>query len=251
MVDEEKRYDELYESFDWDTFAREHLDWNPAERLNVAHECVDRHASDPQKVALFCILPDGTEEKYTYRDLKNLSSRFANGLRALGINMGDTVARLLPRIPEAYITFLGTWKAGAIDIPLYTAFQPESIEHRVRDSGAKLIVTDVENRVKLDRIKGGLEGVKVVVVTRDRELVLQRGDISFWAEVENAPGDFKTIETKPEDIAVLQYTSGTTGLPKGTAITHKGFIAVLPYAKYLMDVRDNDIFWGYADPACA
>ena len=96
---------------------------------------------------LFSASPgEGKEEKYTYRELKNLTSQFANVLKELGIKKGDAVARLLPRIPEVYITLFGTWKAGAIDVPLYTAFGPEAVKYRIKDSGAKLIVTDAENR---------------------------------------------------------------------------------------------------------
>ena len=241
--------EEIHEQFNWEEFSRQHLDWDPAERLNIAHEVVDRHAKDPKKVALFCISREGKEEKYTYRELKKLTSQFANVLKELGIKKGDGVARLLPRIPEVYITLFGTWKAGAIDVPLYTAFGPEAVEYRVKDSGAKLIVTDAENRDKVEGTKEGLKDVKVMVVSRDRSSGIRRGDLSFWSEMEKAKRDFSAVETSAEDIAILQYTSGTTGLPKGTAIPHKGIITVLPYPKYMLDVKDDDMFWGYADPA--
>ena len=200
-------------------------------------------------MALFCISSQGKQEKFTYRELKNLTSQFANVLKELGIKKGDTVARLLPRIPEAYITLFGTWKAGAIDVPLYTAFGPEAIEYRVEDSGAKLIVSDSENRRKWEGIKEGLKDVKVMVVSRDRSSGVRTGDLSFWSEMDKASKEFATAEISAEDIAILQYTSGTTGLPKGTAIPHKGIITVLPYPKYLLNVKDDDMFWGYADPA--
>jgi acetyl-CoA synthetase len=241
--------EEIHEQFNWEGFSRQYLDWDPAERLNIAHEVVDRHAKDPKKVALFCISREGKEEKYTYRELKRLTSQFANVLKELGVKKGDAVARLLPRIPEVYITLFGTWKVGAIDVPLYTAFGPEAVEYRVKDSGAKLIVTDTENRDKVEGTKEGLKDVKVIVVSRDRSSGIRRGDLSFWSEMEKAKKDFATVETSAEDIAILQYTSGTTGLPKGTAIPHKGIITVLPYPKYMLNVKDDDMFWGYADPA--
>ncbi|MBI5969148.1 MAG: AMP-binding protein [Deltaproteobacteria bacterium] len=241
--------EEIHRQFDWEEFSRRHLDWDPGERLNIAHEVVDRHARDPQKVALFCISREGKEEKYTYRELKKLTSQFANVLRELGIKKGDAVARLLPRIPEAYITLFGTWKAGAIDVPLYTAFGPEAIEYRVQDSGAKLLITDAENRDKWVGTRESLPEVNVLVTSRDRSSGMRRGDLSFWSEMDKVSREFATVETSSEDIAILQYTSGTTGLPKGTAIPHKGIITVLPYPKYLLDVKDDDMFWGYADPA--
>ena len=241
--------EEIHQQFNWEEFSRQHLDWNPAERLNIAHEVVDRHAQDPKKVALFCISREGKEETYTYREMKNLTSQLANVLRDLGVKKGDAVARLLPRIPEAYITLFGTWKAGAIDIPMYTAFGPEAVRYRLQDSGAKLIVTDAEDRDKVDETKESLRGVKVMVVSRDRSSGMRRGDLSFWSEMDKARKEFSPVETSAEDIAMLQYTSGTTGLPKGTAIPHKGIITVLPYPKYMLDVRDDDMFWGSADPA--
>jgi len=241
--------EEIHRQFNWEEFSRQHLDWNPAERLNIAHEVVDRHARDPKKVALFCLSREGREEQYTYRELKNLTSQFAHVLRGLGVKKGDVVARLLPRIPEAYITLFGTWKAGAIDLPLYTAFGGEAIEYRVQDSGAKLLITDAENRHKWAGSKDSLKKVKVLVTSRDRSSGMRTGDLSFWSEMEKASKEFATVETSAEDLAILQYTSGTTGLPKGTAIPHKAIITVLPYPKYMLDVRDEDMFWGYADPA--
>jgi len=241
--------EEIHKQFNWEEFSKQHLDWNPAERLNIAHEVVDRHAKDPKKVALFCISREGKEEKYTYRELKNLTSQFAQVLTDLGVKKGDVVARLLPRIPEAYITLFGTWKAGATDLPLYTAFGGEAIEYRVQDSGAKLLVTDAENRDKWAGTNESLKKVKVLVTSRDRSSGMGSGDLSFWSEMEKASKEFATVETSAEDLAILQYTSGTTGLPKGTAIPHKGIITVLPYPKYMLDVRDEDMFWGYADPA--
>ncbi len=241
--------EEIHRQFKWEEFSRQYLDWNPAERLNIAHEVIDRHARDPKKVALFCISREGQEEKFTYREMRNLTSQFANVLKGLGIKKGDAVARLLPRIPEAYITLFGTWKAGAIDVPLYTAFGPEAIDYRLGDSGAKLIVTDPENRDKVGGTEKSLADVPVMVVSRDRSSGMRSGDLSFWSEMDKASKEFAIVETSAEDIAILQYTSGTTGLPKGTAIPHKGIITVLPYPKYMLDVRDEDMFWGYADPA--
>jgi acetyl-CoA synthetase len=101
----------------------------------------------------------------------------------------------------------------------------------------------------VEETKESLRDIKVIVVSRDRSSGMRRGDLSFWSEMDKASKEFSTEETSAEDIAILQYTSGTTGLPKGTAIPHKGIITVLPYPKYMLDVREDDMFWGYADPA--
>jgi acetyl-CoA synthetase len=244
-------YEELYQAFSWEAFCKEHLDWNPKERLNITHEAVDRHAQDPRKIALFCIRKDGHCEKITSRELQKLTSRFANMLRGLGIERGDRVARLLPRIPETYISFLGTWKAGAVDVPLYTAFGPEAIAYRVKDSGAKLIVTDAENRKKLIQVKNQLEGANILVVPEGRGLGIRQGDLSFWQEINMASDGFEAVECREDETAVVLYTSGTTGPPKGTLIPMSGIITILPYARYNMDIQPLDMFWGFADPGWA
>lgn len=244
-------YDELYEAFSWEEFCREHLDWNPKERLNITHEAVGRHAKDPHKIALFCIRKEGHCEKMTYRELQKLTNRFASMLRGLGIERGDRVARLLPRIPEAYVAFLGTWKAGAVDVPLYTAFGPEAIAYRVKDSGAKLIVTDAENRHKLIPIEDRLADVNVMVVPAEKGLGLRKGDLSFWQEMDQTSEHFETVACQENETAVILYTSGTTGPPKGTLIPMSGIITILPYARYNLDIQPHDMYWGFADPGWA
>lgn len=241
-------YEELRKNFSWDKFCNELFDWDINEKFNITHEAIEKHDVDPKKVALFFVDSDFRCEKYTYRDLNTLSSQFANVLKNLGLEKGDRVARLLPRIPETYITFFGTWKAGMVDVPLYTAFGPEAIEYRVKDCGAKVLVTDYENREKVAKIARNLEGVKIIVVPTGRGVGIYGGDLSFWHEMGKASGKFETVETKADDLAVLVYTSGTTGPPKGTEILQKGIVSVLPYAKYCLDVKDTDMYWGFADP---
>lgn len=244
-------HEELYEAFSWEAFCQEHLDWRPKEKFNITHEAVDRHAKNPCKIALFCIRKDGHCEKITSRELQKLTNRYANMLRGLDVERGDRVARLLPRIPETYISFLGAWKAGAVDVPLYTAFGPEAIAYRVKDSGAKVIVTDAENRVKLLPVQDQLEGVNVLVVPEERGVGLRQGDLSFWQEMGQVSDRFETIECREDDTAVVLYTSGTTGPPKGTLIPMSSVITVLPYARYNLDIQPNDMFWGFADPGWA
>ncbi len=242
-------YEVFHKAFTWEEFINTHLDWNPDERFNIAHEAIEVHSRrDPKKVAIFYVSAEGKEEKYTYRELDRLTARFANVLRKIGVQKGDRVAIMLPRCPENYIAFLGVWRAGAVDVPLYTAFGPEAVVHRVRDSGTKVLITDWENREKVSRIEGGLVGLSIIVVAREQGIGLHQGDLSFWHEMTNARPEFNTAETKETDLAVLQYTSGTTGLPKGTMITHGGIIAVLPYPHFCLGLKDDDMFWGFADP---
>jgi len=103
-------------------------DWNPAERFNTAHEVCDRHARQPNRVAVFWSGKGGGEEKFTFAELKELSDRFANVLSDLGVQEGDRVACLLPKVPELLITVLSTFKVGAVYVPLFTAFGPKAIQ---------------------------------------------------------------------------------------------------------------------------
>jgi acetyl-CoA synthetase len=248
------RIDDTYErarlAFSWERFNRENFDWVPAQRFNISHE-VDRHASDPKKVAIFHIAPDGSEQKYTYRELRHLTSKFANVLRNVGIGIGDRVAVMLSRRIECYVAFLAVWKAGAIEVPIFTAFGPEAVEFRVMDCGAKAIVVDADNRAKLDRVAQALPSLQIIVVGGERGLGIRRGDLSFYQELTEASPQFETVETGFHDTAVAQYTSGTTGSPKGTTIPHGGIISEVHYARGVLDVTEHDTFWGFMDPGWA
>lgn len=249
MTQKNLRLEDVYRDFTWEKCMREHLDWAPAGHFNITHEAIDRHAADPKKVAIFYVSPDGREQKYTFREMKNLTSRFANVLRSLGVNKGDRVARMLPRTVENYITFLGTWKAGAVDVPVFTAYGPEAIEYRVKDSGATVLVTDAENRKKLDKIAGGLPGVRIVTVASDgAERGLGAGDCDFWHEMSLASRDFEPVKKSPDDLLVVHYTSGTTGRPKGVMVAESSAMFTLPFSRYALDLQPDDMFWGFADP---
>ncbi|WP_033892191.1 AMP-binding protein, partial [Pseudomonas aeruginosa] len=119
--------------------------------LNACVECCDRHAL-PGRIALFWEGKDGSRASYTFSELKALSGRFANFLQAQGVRPGDCVAGLLPRTPELLVTILGAWRLGAVYQPLFTAFGPKAIEHRVATAGSKVLVTDAANRDKLDEL---------------------------------------------------------------------------------------------------
>jgi len=226
----------------------EYLDWPRNGYFNITHEAIDRHAGDPKKVAIFYISADGKKEKYTFREMMHLTSRHANMLRKLGVEKGDTVARMLPRCIENYITFMGSWKAGAVDIPVFTAYGPEALAYRVEKSKAKVLVTDAANRPKVDKIPGGLPGVKIVVVPGPNGEGLQDGDYNYWAELSAASREFDTEKMRPDDLVLVHYTSGTTGTPKGAMVNQKGALYMIPYSMYSLDLKKNDMFWGFADP---
>ncbi|MFH6597305.1 acyl-CoA synthetase [Ectopseudomonas khazarica] len=204
--------------------------------LNACVECCDRHAQ-PGRVALLWEGRNGERAEWTFAALKDAASRFANLLQARGVGPGDCVSGMLPRTPELLITILGTWRAGAVYQPLFTAFGPKAIEHRVRSAGSKLVVTDLANRAKFDEVA-------------DAPPVLTVGD-DFQTELERQPEHFEAVMRKASDPFLLMFTSGTTGLAKPLAVPLKAIVAFVSYMREAVDLRAEDRFWNLADPGWA
>lgn len=167
--------------------------------INACVECCDRHAIlNPDRIALFHEGKDGIGTRYTFAELKNLSAKFANYLTQQGIQPGDRVAGLLPRTPELLITILGTWRAGAVYQPLFTAFGSKSIEHRVNTSEARLIVTDSVNRPKLDDIANC---PPVMTFIDEKGSGIDAGDDNFWEAL-----DRQSIEFSPSCVLAMMLS---------------------------------------------
>ncbi len=215
--------------------------------LNICYECCDRHA-EPDRVALLCESADGRSSVHTFAELSDLSAQFARSLRAQGVRPGERIACLLPRTPELVVTALGTWRAGAVYLPLFTAFGPKAIEYRLRRSGARLVVTDAANRPKLD----GIEDLPTVLTVAGGEgRGSLEGDLDFWEEVLREETSFPPVMRASDDPFALLFTSGTTGQAKGVPVTAKALLHILAYMKYAVDLRPEDKFWNVADPGWA
>lgn len=217
------------------------------EALNACVECCDRHAL-PGRIALFWEGRDGSDATWTYRDLQDNAARFANFLRAQGIGKGDKVAGLLPRTAELLIVVLATWRIGAVYQPLFTAFGPKAIEHRLGSSGARLVVTDAVNRPKLDEVAGC---PLIVTVGGEKGQGIVCGDYSFWAEVANHSSQCEPLMLTGEDPFLLMFTSGTTGPAKALSVPLKAIVAFQSYTRDAVDLRPEDAFWNVADPGWA
>jgi acetyl-CoA synthetase len=211
--------------------------------INACLECVDRHP--PAAIALDWESHDGKRASFTFAQLRDLSSRFANLLTAQNIRPGDVVAGMLPRIPELLVTILGTWRAGAIYQPLFTALGPKAIEHRLQLADAKLIVTDAANRPKLDDIPDH-PPIAVVSDTPPRP-----GDLDFATEIDAASPDFAPVLRPGTETFMMMSTSGTTGLPKGVPVPLNALPSILAYMRDAVDLRPEDCFWNIADPGWA
>jgi acetyl-CoA synthetase len=236
-------YQAARQRFSVEKLEREVLQGSLAGGLNACIECCDRWAGD-NRIALEWIGCDETRETVTFLELQNASARFAGLLRSYGIGRGDTVAGLLPRIPELLVAILGTWRAGAIYQPLFTAFGPSAIEHRVTAEGgsqAKLIVTDAANRPKLDEVP---RCPPVLLAERG-------GGGSFASLLAAQPGQFQTATLRGDDPFVTIFTSGTTGRPKAVRYPLRMLLPIAVYMRDAIDLRRGDRFWSLADPGWA
>jgi len=214
---------------------------DPDGLMNACVECCDRHTGT-DKIALNHESISGESRNFTFEDLQTMSAKVANVLVGQGVQPGDAVAGLLPRIPELVAFILGAWRAGAVYQPLFTAFGPKAIEHRLKTSGAKVIATDPENRSKLT----GLEACPIVIA-----IGADADDIDFHAAVDAASDQFEPVMCNAADAFLMMATSGTTGPPKGVRIPLRGLAGIASYMQSALDVREDDVFWNIADPGWA
>ena len=220
--------------------------------LNMAYEAVDRHAggTDSERVALRWIDNRGQRHDYTYQHLATLTNRFANLLRQLGVGEGESVFTVLGRIPELYITALGTLKAGSVFCPLYASFGPELLRTRLALGACKLLVTtEGLYRRKLASLRDELPELQHVLLAADSDAPTGTPATGDFRELlGKADEHYHIPTTPPETPALLHYTSGTTGTPKGAVHVHESAVNYSRSARAALDLRPGDIFWCTADP---
>ncbi|MDJ0754129.1 MAG: acetate--CoA ligase [Ardenticatenaceae bacterium] len=243
-------YEAKRASFFWDEIAQE-LDGLPHHAgLNIAHEAVDRHANSAHggRVAMRWLGRDGSTREFTYQDLKAQTNRVANVLRRLGINREDTVFALSGRIPELYFMALGTWKNTSIFCPLFSAFGPEPILQRMKRGQARvLFTTERLFRKKVAPFRDQMPHLEHVILADGRE----HAPDNVWSMsllMADASPEFEIPPTHPEDKAIIHFTSGTTGMPKGAVHVHQAIYHHYMTSKYALDIHPEDVFWCTADP---
>jgi acetyl-CoA synthetase len=244
-------YDSVRREFSWDA-ARSVLDGLPGGGgLNIAYEAVDRHARGDKAdfIAIRWIAKDGAVRDFSYRDLAELTARFANVLRGLGLEKGDRVFGLLGRVPELYVSVLGTLKAGLVFSPLFSAFGPEPVKSRMTIGAAKVLVTTPHfYKRKVAPIRDELPDLEHVLLVGGGPDGTVPGGHDLAALMEAASPDFAIPPTDPEDMALLHFTSGTTGKPKGAIHVHAAVLAHHVTGRYALDLHEGDVFWCTADP---
>jgi acetyl-CoA synthetase len=217
--------------------------------LNIAHEAVDRHAAvpgDADRVALRWI--DRAEDVHdiTYRELAARTARFANVLAALGVQRGERVFTLLGRVPELYAGVLGALRARCVVSPLFAAFGPAPVRERMRAGEAAVLVTTPQlYRRTVAPIRDALPHLRHVLLTGDGA---EPGTLNLAALLAAADPHHRIGPTDPGEPALLHFTSGTTGTPKGALHVHEAVVAHQATARVALGLRRDDVFWCTADP---
>jgi acetyl-CoA synthetase len=233
--------------------ARESLDGLPGGAgLNIAYEAVDRHAHGPRRdqLAIRCLGRSGVTRDLTYGDLHALTNRFANVLQTLGIGKGDMVCALAGRIPELYIAALGTLKNRSVFSPLFSAFGPEPIRTRLTLGRAKaLVTTETLYARKVLALRDSLPDLEHVIVVGDEHTPTSVPDTDDYHRLMlEASEQFTIAPTSPEDVALVHFTSGTTGMPKGAVHVHEAVVAHAVTGRLALDLHPEDVYWCTADP---
>jgi acetyl-CoA synthetase len=235
-------------SFSWEDAATA-LDGLPGGRgLNIAYECVDRHASGPlaERVALRCLGRHGVDRSFTYRSLREETNRFAHVLGGLGVEAGDRVFVLLGRVPELHVSVLGTLKHRAVACSLFSAFGPEPIRQRLAIGGGRVLVTTrALYERKVAPIRDTLPDLRHVLLVGDDVVP---GTTALGPLMRAARTDYDIGPTSRDDVALLHFTSGTTGTPKGAMHVHGAIVAHHATAGFALDLHPDDVFWCTADP---
>jgi acetyl-CoA synthetase len=244
-------YEQERADFSW-AAARALLDGLPAGRgLNIAHEAVDRHARGDRgsHVALRFLDGEGGAEDWSYEHLQAETNRFANVLGDLGVAKGDGVVTLLDRRPELYVTCLGTLKATAVYTPLFPAFGREPIRQRLQLGHTRLLVTThALYRKRIQAIREELPELEHVLLVGLTTPEPPEGTHDLSALLAAASPEFEIPPTDPEDRAIVHFTSGTTGMPKGAIHVHEAVVAHHITGRYALDLHPEDLYWCTADP---
>ena len=239
-------YDGRYASFRWEDIYDE-FDWSKTGKVNMAHEAIDRHLTRGRRNKLALIYTDKEHTaRLTFEDMSLQSNRFANVLRKLGVGKGDRVFVFLGRRPELYIAILGILKIGAIPSPLFEAFMEDAVRDRMANAEAVALITSpslVERVPQYD-----LPALKHIILVGALPSELAEGQKSYEALMEKADDKTEIEWLTLDDPLIMHYTSGSTGKPKGVLHVQKAMLGHLMTGRWVLDMREDDVYWCTADP---
>jgi acetyl-CoA synthetase len=228
-------YDQLYASFRWDIPAR----------YNIASDVCDRHAADPGKIALIGEGLDGKVWQMTFRDVQRKANKLANFLLSIGLAKGDRVMLLLGQNPWTAVGHVACWKAGLVSVPVSVLFAADAVAFRLGHVAARVLITDLANLPTAVRAREqAVETVRIFVID-GREPDAE----TLPDAIESARDTFTNVDTAADDPAFLNFTSGTTGNPKGALQAHRSMLGHLPGAEFCLDFfpQPHDLMWSPAD----
>ena len=216
--------------------------WHIPSKYNMVQDVCDKHPN--HATALIYVKQNGVEIRTSFGELKKISAQFANVLSAQGIQRENRVGILLPQCLETAVTHLSAYRLGAVALPLFTLFGEEALEYRLKDSGAKALITNQRNLSKIEAIKDQLPDLHTIILIDGKG-----GTLNFWDAISNAKASFETVQTAADDPAVLIYTSGTTGPPKGALHAHRFMLGHMPSMSFYHEFmpKPGDLFWTPAD----
>lgn len=238
-------YDKTYQTFDWSQVEKE-FSWHETGKLNAAYEAIDKHANSTRKNKVALYYRDAQRnEKYTFKEMKEWSNKAANVLKQADVEKGDRVFIFMPRSPELYFALLGAVKLGAIVGPLFEAFMEGAVKDRLQDSDAKVLITTPEllNRVPVKDLPA-LKHILLVGENVEEEGI----QLDFLKRLEVANKEVEIEWVDRTDGMLLHYTSGSTGKPKGVLHVHNAMLQHYQTAKWVLDLKDDDVYWCTADP---
>jgi len=220
--------------------------WDVPAAFNIAHACCGRYAADRTRFAMYWEDEGGERRALTFWDLQQQANRLSNALAALGVARGDKVALMLPQRPETAVAHIAVNQMGAVAVPLSFLFGPEALEYRLAHSASKVAIVDPQSLPNLAPIREKLPGLAHVIgVAGARE----SWTVSWESLQAQGASRFAPVATRATDAALLVYTSGTTGPPKGALMPQSCLIGNLPGFTYSHDdfPQPGDLFWSPAD----
>lgn len=231
-------YEKTYAEFKFDV----------PEYFNWARDTFDKWAEDPDKLGLLWVDDHGNEKRFTFKQLSDASKKLANILKENGVNKGDCLNVILPRVPEWWVVFIACIRAGVIISPGTAMLTPKDIKYRVDSSESNVVITNADNASKVDEVAADCPTLKTRILVGEK----RDGWINYEEAMEKASDQFETANTKSEENAILYFTSGTVGLPKMTVHTHVSYpMGHTITGKFWLDLTPDDLHFNISDTGWA